>query len=68
MMEIDLLGRQRAQRLAAERAEAEASGRAEIARLQVTLTAAEQRLDLAKKRLYFPPAKGYGCATTTGFE
>jgi hypothetical protein len=35
MMEIELLGRERAERLAAERAVAEASGRAEVARMQV---------------------------------
>ncbi len=35
MMEIELLGRERAERLAAERATAEATGRAELARMQV---------------------------------
>ena len=62
MMEIELLGRDRAECLAAERAAAEASGRAELARLQATLLATEQKLDIAKKRLHFPAAKGYGCA------
>lgn len=28
--------------------------------LQDALTATEQKLDIAKKRLYFPAAKGYG--------
>lgn len=64
MMEIELLGRERAERLAAERAAAEASGRAELARLQATLLATEQKLDIAKKRLHFPAARGYGCAPT----
>lgn len=64
MMEIELLGRERAERLAAERAAAEANGRAELARLEATLLATEQKLDVAKKRLYFPAAKGYGCETS----
>ncbi len=66
MMEIELLGRERAERLEAERAAAEASGRAELARLQDALIATEQKLDIAKKRLYFPAAKGYGCARQRG--
>ncbi len=61
MMEIELLGRERAERLAAERAQAEATGRAELTRLQATLLATEQKVDIAKKRLHFPAAKGYGC-------
>ena len=36
MMEIELLGRERAERLAAERAAAESGGRAELARMQVS--------------------------------
>ena len=37
MMEIELLGRERQVRLAAERAAAETSGRAELARVQTSL-------------------------------
>ena len=37
MMEIELLGRERQARLAAERAAAETSGRAELARVQTSL-------------------------------
>ncbi len=37
MMEIELLGRERQTRLAAERAAAETSGRAELARVQTSL-------------------------------
>ncbi len=37
MMEIELLGRERAERLAAERATAEASGRSELARMQASI-------------------------------
>ena len=60
MMEIELLGRERQARLAAERAAAETSGRAELARVQTSLQATEQKLDIAKKRLYFPAVKGFG--------
>lgn len=38
MMEIELLGRERAERLAAERASAESGGHAELARMQVSYT------------------------------
>lgn len=43
MMEIELLGRERAERLAAERAAAEASGRAELARMQARATMGSHR-------------------------
>ena len=62
MMEIELLGRDRQARLAAERAAAEKSGRAELGRVQDSLQATEQKLDIAKKRLYFPAVQGYGYA------
>jgi hypothetical protein len=44
MMEIELLGRERAERLAAERAAAESGGRAELARMQVGLACQTRRL------------------------
>lgn len=62
MVEIELLGRERQQRMAAERAAAERSGSAELGRMQESLLATEQKLDIAKKRLYFPAVQGYGCA------
>lgn len=61
MVEIELLGRERQQRMAAERAAAERSGSAELGRVQESLLATEQKLDIAKKRLYFPAVQGYGC-------
>jgi len=68
MMDIELLGRERQARLAAERAAAETSGRAELARVQASLQATEQKLDIAKKRLYFPAVKGFGWAFVSGFS
>ena len=60
MMEIELLGRQRQQRLADDRAAAERSGGAELGRMQDVLQATELKLDVAKKQLYFPSVQGYG--------
>ena len=61
MMEIELLGRERQQRMAGDRAAAESSGSAELGRMLESLLAVEQKLDIAKKGLYFPAVQGYGC-------
>lgn len=60
LIEVELMGRERTARMAAERRAAESTGWAELARLRDSLTQADLRVDLSKKRLHFPDVKGYG--------
>ncbi|KAK9816598.1 hypothetical protein WJX72_002556 [[Myrmecia] bisecta] len=59
LIEVEVMGRQRMARLAEERALAEATGWAQLKRLQDSLAQLEARLDRLKQELYFPAVKGY---------
>lgn len=58
-LEFEKNTRARRQKLAKERAVAEASGLAQMAGLQEQLASVETRLNQLKQQLYFPDIKGY---------
>ena len=60
LMEVEVISRARMQRLIKERAIAEQSGMADLARLKEQLNTCETRINEHKHNLYFPKVKGYG--------
>ncbi|DBA85094.1 TPA: hypothetical protein ACH3X2_005818 [Trebouxia sp. C0005] len=62
LMEVEVISRARMQRLMKERAVAEQSGIAQLARLQEQLNTNGTRTNEYKRELYFPAVKGYNFA------
>ncbi|DBA94847.1 hypothetical protein WJX77_009545 [Trebouxia sp. C0004] len=62
LMEVEVISRARMQRLMKERAIAEQSGIAQLARLKEQLNTNETRTNEYKRELYFPAVKGYNFA------
>ena len=58
-LEFEKNSRARLQKLAKERAVAEASGVSQMAGLQEKLASVETKLNQLKQQLYFPDVKGY---------
>jgi len=59
LMEVEVISRARMQRLIKERASAEQSGIAQLARLKEQLNTNDTRTNEYKRELYFPAVKGY---------
>ena len=59
LMEVEVISRARMQRLMKERAVAEQSGIAQLARLKEQLNTNDTRTNEYKRELYFPAVKGY---------
>ncbi|KAL0049997.1 hypothetical protein WJX82_002413 [Trebouxia sp. C0006] len=62
LMEVEVISRARMQRLMKERAVAEQSGIAQLARLKEQLNTNDTRTNEYKRELYFPAVKGYNFA------
>lgn len=59
IIEVELLGREQQERIERERAAAEASGLAQLQRLQEQATQTRIRFNRAKQQYHFPPPAGY---------
>lgn len=58
-IEVELMGRERLEKIAEEQAAAEANGWSDLVRMQEALASTETKIDRLKQGLYFPPVKGY---------
>lgn len=59
MIEVELLGREQQERIEADRRRSEASGQAQLQRLQEQATQTRVRHNRAKQQYHFPPPYGY---------
>ncbi len=59
IIEVELLGREQQERIEADRVAAEASGVAQLQRLQEQALQTRVRFNRAKQRYHFPPPFGY---------
>ena len=66
VVEVELLGREQSERLQRERQAAEASGAAQLARMEEQLTQTRVKLNQTKRRYYFPAVRGFKCAGWCG--